>query len=465
MARILVVEDKPALRAMVRRLLEAATHEVVEAEDVTDARAKLAEPFDLVLSDVRLPDGDGFGVLAAVKALAPETEVVLMTAFAEVEAAVRAVKAGAYDYLQKPFEPEGLLLTIERAIERRSLRARASAAEAALRRQAATQALIGESPAIEQVRRLITRVADLDVTVLLTGESGTGKEVAARAIHHGGSRSAQPFIALNCGAIPAQLLESELFGHAKGAFTGAVGTRPGLLEEAGKGTLFLDEIGDLPLELQVKLNRVLEERRFRRVGETQERTFAARIVAATLMDLQALVQAGRFRQDLFFRLAVYPITLPPLSARGDDLFLLAHQALGRAVARFGRPIEGFSTDALRALGQHAWPGNVRELFHAIERAVILATGPRITAADLPDHMARGLAPLAPSLAPPLAELSYREALEWARERALRQYLDALMHRHLGNVTQAAQHAGIERESLHRLLRKAGLDAASYREVS
>jgi DNA-binding NtrC family response regulator len=457
-ARILLVEDKESLRTLLKRLLEA--FEVVEAADVAAVRSRLAEPFDLVLTDVRLPDGDGFEVLAAVHAVAPETEVVLMTAFAEVEAAVRAVKAGAYDYLQKPFEPDVLLMTVARALERRTLRARASAAEAALSRQAITRDMIGESAPMEHVRRLIARVADLDVTVLLTGQSGTGKEVAARAIHQG-SRAGRPFVALNCGAIPGQLLESELFGHTRGAFTGAGEARAGLFEAAGNGTLFLDEIGDMPSELQVKLNRVLAERRFRRVGESRERDFQARIVAATLRDLPTLVQAGHFRQDLYFRLAVYPIHLPPLSARGDDIYLLAHHALKEATARFGRLVEGFETDALRFLATHPWPGNVRELFHAINRAVILADGPKVTAADLLDTLGEG-PPTGPGISPPLADLNYRDALEWAHERALHQYLEALMRKHGGVVSQAAAQAGIERESLHRLLRKAGIEASSYR---
>lgn len=457
MARVLIVEDKASFRRMLVRIL--AAHTVFEADSVAAALA--APAVDVVISDVRLPDGLGFAVLEAIKQRSPHTEVIMMTAFAQVDAAVRAVKAGAYDYLQKPFEPARLELLVERALERQALVRRATAAEAALRGRDPRIELLGDSPAVQRVRLLMERVADLDVTVLLTGASGTGKGVAARAIHAAG-RAAQPFVAVNCGAIPETLLESELFGHVRGAFTGADSTRAGLLEEAGAGTLFLDEIGDLPLGLQVKLNRVLEERRYRRLGERQERPLRARIIAATLKDLAAEVEAGRFRRDLHFRLAVYPIELPPLTARGDDLFLLAQHALTRANARFGRHLEGFTPEALRALAQHHWPGNVRELMHAVERAAILAGDARVRTIDLPDHLGVPAAAPTSDATPPLADMTYKQALAWMRARGVRQYLQALMTRHRGNVTQAAEKAGVERESLHRLLRKADLKAADYR---
>ncbi len=458
MSRILIVEDKPALRAMLGRLLREA-HTVVLAADGAEGLARIeAEPFDLVITDVRLPGADGFTVLERARALAPETEVILMTAYATVAAAVDAVKAGAYDYIAKPFEPDALLLKVARALERRTLRARARQAEAALARLEDGGEMIGDSPAMRRVRGLIERVAGLDVTVLLTGESGTGKELAAQAIHRMG-RPERPFVAVNCGAIPAQLLESELFGHARGAYTGADQARAGLFEEAADGTLFLDEIGDMPLDLQVKLNRTLQERTWRRVGEGRERRLAARVVAATHRDLEAEIAGGRFREDLYFRLAVYPIALPPLRARGDDLFALAARFVASAARRFGRPVEGFAPDALRALAAHRWPGNVRELAHAVERAVIVADGDRIGAADLPESVVQRTPPPGET---PLAEMSYRDAMARSRDRALRRYLDALLGRFEGNVTRAAEQAGVERESLHRLLRRAGLDADSYR---
>ncbi len=450
------------MRAMVARLL--AAHEVLQAPDRASAEALIAHGgYDLLLTDVRLPDGSGADLLAQSRARHPSAEVILMTAFASVEAAVEAVRAGAYDYVAKPFEPDDLLLKVERALDRHALRARAEAAEAALRRQAGFGDMLGESAGMKQVRFLIERVCDLDVTVLLNGESGTGKEVAARAIHQASVRRDLAFVAVNCGAIPDHLLESELFGHVKGAFTGADQARSGLVEEAGAGTLFLDEIGDLPLDLQVKLNRALQERVYRRVGESRERPLQARVIAATHKDLTGEVEAGRFREDLFFRLNVYPIALPPLRERGDDLFLLARHFVAAATERFERPPTSLTPAALRALANYHWPGNVRELAHALERAVILSAEPPLDVTDLPQAIAETppVAARADAL-PGLAEMPYREALDWARERALRQYLHALLQRHAGNVTHAARQAGVERESLHRLIRKARLDAADYR---
>jgi len=459
MARILVVEDRRSLREMIERLL-GAEHTVDTAGDLAGARARLeAVAYALVLTDVRLPDGDGASLIEQGPALSPDAEVIVMTAFPTLEAAVAAVKAGAYDYLSKPFEPDDLLLKVQRALERRSLRTRARRAEEALRRLDATADLVGSCPPIRAVRDLIARVAHLDVTVLITGESGTGKEVAARGIHRAGDRADRPFVAVNCGAVPEALLESELFGHVRGAFTGATQSRDGLITEAADGTLFLDELGDLPLDLQVKLNRALEERRYRRVGESREREVHARVVAATHRDLRAAVAEGRFREDLFFRLSVYPIHLPPLRARGDDVVLLAQRFLERATERFGRPASRFSADALGRLVRYDWPGNVRELAHAVERAVILTDGNEIRSEHLPEPT-RAVVGEADG---PLADLSYRDALEIARERTTRTYLDALLRRYQGNVTRAAQHAGVERESLHRLIRKADLDARGYRE--
>jgi DNA-binding NtrC family response regulator len=463
MAHLLIVEDKASFRELLLKLLSPphAPHRVDTAGDAATARKLLdAHAYDLVLSDVRLPDADGFTVLAHARQLHPPPEVVMMTAFATVDAAVAAVKAGAYDYLAKPFEPDDLRLTLDRALERRSLRARADAAEATLQRLQATGDMLGDSPPMRQVRRLIERVAGLDVTVLVTGESGTGKELVARAVHRTGPRAAKPFVAVNCGAIPANLLESELFGHARGAFTGAANARAGLFEEAEGGTLFLDEIGELPLDLQVKLNRVLQERTLRRVGESRERPVDTRVIAATHRPLEALAAEGRFREDLYFRLNVYPIELPPLRQRGEDILLLARHFLGEAARRFGRPVDLFAPEAMRQLLTHPWPGNVRELRNVVERAVILADAEAVLGLDLP---ARGLeaehAPDAPAFT---LTGNFREAMEQAREQATRQYFHALLLRTEGNVTRAAEQAGIERESLHRLLRRVDLNAEDYR---
>ena len=461
MSHLLIVEDKTSFRELLSKLLSPphAPHRVDAAGDVATARRLMdACLYDLVLTDVRLPDADGFSVLAHARQRSPLTEVVMMTAFATVDAAVAAVKAGAYDYLAKPFEPDDLRLTVDRALERRALRARADAAEASLERLQATGDMLGESPPMRHVRRLIERVAGLDVTVLVTGESGTGKELVARAVHRLGPRASGPFIAVNCGAIPDNLLESELFGHARGAFTGAANARAGLFEEAGTGTIFLDEIGELPLDLQVKLNRVLEERTLRRVGESRERPVAARVITATHRPLETLIAEGRFREDLYFRLNVYPVELPPLRQRGEDVLLLASHFLAQAARRFGRSVNAFSPDATRQLLTHPWPGNVRELRNVVDRAVILADADTVTHLDLPERAQERGAPMG------AFQLTgtFREAMEQAREQATRQYFHALLTRTEGNVTRAAEQAGIERESLHRLLRRVGLDADAYR---
>lgn len=463
MARILIVDDKASMRAMLVRLFTSEGHAVDQAADGLAGLERLtAEVFDLVITDSRMPGADGATVLRSARALDPPPEVIVMTAFATVDAAVDAVKNGAYDYVSKPFEPDEMLLKVNRALERSALRARAQSAEAALRAREASDMMVGRSPALERARFLIHRVADLDVTVLLTGESGSGKEVAARLIHSAGARRDLPFVAVNCGAIPAHLMESELFGHTKGAFTGAVNDRPGLMEGAGKGTLFLDEIGDLPLELQVKLNRALEQRRFRRVGEQRERPLEARVIAATHRDLKAGGAAGTFREDLYFRLAVYPIALPPLRDRGDDVLLLAHHALTVANKRFGTSITSFSPEALRGIQAYRWPGNARELMHAVERAAILAASETIELRDMPDELSVDLRLPTASESTRLLDLPYKAAMKCAAEEAKRDYLTRLLTAHDGHITVAAEAAGIERESLHRLLRQAGVDAADYR---
>jgi two-component system response regulator HydG len=465
MARLLIVEDKASFRALLVKLLSPPQqpHQVDAVGDAEAAADCLdRQAYDLVLTDVRLPGADGFSVLARCAQSPGAPEVVMMTAFATIDAAVAAVKAGAYDYLAKPFEPDDLVLTIDRALERRALRRRADAAEAALQRLQAPGDMLGDSPPMREVRRLIDRVAGLDVTVLVTGESGTGKEVVARAIHRASHRARGPFVAVNCGAIPANLIESELFGHARGAFTGAANARAGLFDEAAGGTLLLDEIGELPADLQVKLNRVLQERTCRRVGESRERPVDVRVVAATHRPLEHLIADGRFREDLYFRLAVYPIELPPLRRRGDDVLLLARHFLDAAAARFGRPCAGFSPEVVRQLCAHPWPGNVRQLRNVVERALILSETETVCELEL--------APSAPGMTPSRSPeafrfapgATFREAIDAARDQATRQYLHALLVRTEGNVTRAAEQAGIERESLHRLLRRVELDADDYR---
>ena len=453
-ARVLVVDDKENVVRLLARIL-AQEFEVETAGDGTRALALIAtHVFDVVISDIRMPGADGIAVLHEIRRLHPETEVVLVTAFGSIPAAVEAMKQGAYDYLQKPFEPEQALLLVRRAAERKQLRAQARGLKAALEHAHRFEQLVAESRPMRDVVELVASAARSDVTVLVTGESGTGKEVVARAIHRASTRTDAPFVAINCGALPEALVEAELFGHGAGAFTGAAGARPGLFEEADGGTLLLDEVGELPLAMQVKLNRVLQERSIRRVGETRERTVDVRVIAATNVDLRAAVAAGGFREDLYYRLDVFAIQLPPLRMRKDDIPLLAQALLDRH--RRDGQAQGFSPEALAALVSHDWPGNVRELENAVLRALAVGAGPRIAPADLgigQDHT-RG--------ARPLESMSYRDVLESARDRATREYLVALMKDLGGNVTQAAERAGIERESMHRLLKRYGVRSDDFK---
>jgi DNA-binding NtrC family response regulator len=460
-ARVLVVDDKENMLKLFAKILGEG-YELTTAADGARALALVAaELFDVVVTDIRMPGADGFAVLRAVKARSPDTEVVMMTAYAAVEDAVLAIKEGAYDYLQKPFDPDAALFAVERAAERKRLREQAADLRRELEGVYGFDKLVGKSAAMRQVYDLLERAAGLDITVLVTGETGTGKELAARAVHYHSGRRQGPFVPVNCGALPAELVESELFGHAKGAFTGAATAKAGLFAEADGGTLFLDEVGELPLAVQVKLNRALQEREIRRVGDNVAVKVDVRVIAATHRDLKAEVAAGRFREDLFYRLHVYPVRLPPLRERLEDVPLLAAHFLGKHGRTLGRPLEGFELDALRALTAYAWPGNVRELENAVERAVVVAPPPLVRAADLPAELVA--APTASLPAEVLVRLPYREAVELARDRVSREYLTALLREFGGNVTRAAERAGVERESLHRLLKRYGLRADDFKK--
>jgi DNA-binding NtrC family response regulator len=377
-ARILIVEDKDSLRAMLRHALESQGHEVVEARDQAEAVQQLqnAQP-SLVLSDLRLPEGDGLGVLKASKDIDADTPVIVMTAYGSIEDAVRAMKEGALDFLAKPVDPDHLLLLVHRALEQRRMATEnlLMREELAVRRGAPT--LVGADASLRKVFASLERAATTDTTVLIEGESGTGKELFARSLHALSDRSAMPFVAINCAAIPETLLETELFGHEKGAFTGAVGRKPGKFEMAHRGTLFLDEIGDLPLSLQAKILRALEEKRFERVGGTASVQVDVRLVAATNRGLRAQVAARRFREDLFFRLSVFPITVPPLRERKGDIVMLARYFVDRFCRDLNKKALTLSAEAQEHLERYHWPGNVRELQNCIERAVILSDGDMI----------------------------------------------------------------------------------------
>jgi DNA-binding NtrC family response regulator len=375
---VLLVEDKDSLRVMLRRALEAQGHAVLEAHDETEAVQHLRQSRPaVVLTDLKLPAGDGFGVLRAAKELDPELQVVVMTAYGSIQDAVMAMKEGAMDFLAKPVDPDHLILMVERAIAQRRMLAEYMLLKEEMAERRGAPRIIGEDPQLRQVWQQLHRAAGTDATVLLQGESGTGKELFARALHALSPRADGPFVAINCAAIPETLLETELFGHEKGAFTGAAARKPGRFEMAHRGTLFLDEIGDLSLALQAKILRALEEKRFERVGGTSSLHVDTRVVAATNRNLKAGVAAQQFREDLYFRLSVFPIMIPPLRARVGDIPILARHFVERFCREVTKPTLKLAPAAVDELCDYAWPGNVRELQNCIERVVILCDGDTI----------------------------------------------------------------------------------------
>jgi DNA-binding NtrC family response regulator len=382
--RILLVEDKDSLRSVLRKTLEAEGFGVEEAPDGGIALDKIRrDRFAMILTDLRLPAASGHDVLKAAITSDPEMPVIMMTAYGTIKDAVSAMKAGAYDYLEKPVDADHLLALVRRALDHRSLVHENAQLKERFSQELHTPEILGDSPALRHALDQVRKVAPTDATVLLLGESGSGKELFARAVHHLSGRKAHSFFPINCAAIPENLLESELFGYEKGAFTGASGTKRGKFEIADRGTLFLDEIGDLSLGLQGKILRVIEQHQFERVGGTETRSVDIRLVAATNKDLKGLVTQGAFRQDLFFRLSVFPVTVPPLRERPEDIPILARFFIRKFAAEQKKrgPIS-LTDEALRELCAYAWPGNVRELENSIERALILGEGDRL----LPEHL-------------------------------------------------------------------------------
>ena len=375
---ILIVEDKDSLRAMLRHALEGHGHTVLEAQDETEAVQELRRTRPVVvLTDLKLPVGDGFGVLRAAKELDPDLPVVVMTAYGSIQDAVTAMREGALDFLAKPIDPDHLLLIVERAIAQRRMLTEYIVLKEELAERRGAPRIIGEDGKLRQVSQQLHRAAATDATVLLEGESGTGKELFARALHALSPRADGPFVAINCAAIPESLLESELFGYEKGAFTGATQRKPGRFELAHRGTLFLDEIGDLPLALQAKILRAIEEKRFERVGGTQSLHVDVRVVAATNRNLKQRVTERQFREDLYFRLCVFPIQIPPLRERGADVLILARHFVERFCKDLNKKPLTLAPTAIEELEAYPWPGNVRELQNCIERAVILTEGDTI----------------------------------------------------------------------------------------
>jgi len=451
-ARVLVVDDERAILIALGGLLRKEGYEVETAGSAEHALSALGgEPFDLLLTDLSLGKGlSGIDLLERAKRLRPEMPVVVITAHGTEKTAVEAMKKGAEDYVPKPFDNDEIRLVVRRALERTRLEREHRMLQEQIEREYGFGSLIGSGEAMRRVFETIKKVAETDLTVLVRGESGTGKELVAQALHYRSARRKRPFVAVNCAAISRELVESELFGHEKGAFTGADARRVGRFEAAQGGTLLLDEVGDMPLETQAKVLRVLQERSFERVGGASPVRVDVRVVAATHRDLEAEVARGRFRQDLYYRLRVVELELPPLRERLADVPALVDRFLGQLAERLERNKAGISPEATAALARHAWPGNVRELRNVVERAAVLASGERIELSDLGLDEARELA------GSDLLSLPFSEAKRRAVEQFERRYLEQALERHAGNVSRTAEAIGMVRQSLQQKLRELGL---------
>jgi two-component system response regulator AtoC len=453
MRRVLVVDDEENIRLVTKTYLKRAGYEVEVAASGEDALA-LVETFgpDFILTDVRMPRMGGLELLSTLAAKGSDATVLVMSAYGNVDLAIEAMKAGAYDYLQKPFKNDELLLVLKKAEEREALRRENRVLRQEIRKENLFEDILSKSPNMQAIFKTIAKIADYKTTALITGESGTGKELVARAIHKRSSRRGGPFLAVNCGAIPENLLESELFGYKRGAFTDAVVDRQGLFEQAHQGTLLLDEVGELPLSLQVKLLRVLQEGTIRRLGDTKDVVVDVRILAATHRDLSAETQAGRFREDLFYRINVLPIVVPPLRQRKEDVPLLVEHFIARNNARFGTAIRGLTPEARRVLLEYAWPGNVRELENTVERAMVLCESDTLTENDLPDRVREARDPIQLHLGS--GELSIKKTHRVVEEILIRRALQKTK----GNRTKAADLLEISHRALLYKIKDYHIDA-------
>jgi len=450
MNRILVIDDEQSMRDFLSIMLKKEGYEVVAAENGEHAlKAIHAEIYDLVITDVKMPKVDGIEVLRTVKEVSPETVVIVITAFATTDTAVQAMKLGAYDYITKPFKVDEIKLIIQKALEKHHLRKENILLKREIAARAGFENFVGKSEAMEKIFSLIRQVADTKSTVLISGESGTGKELVARAVHFSSARKDKPFVTVNCGALPETLLESELFGYMKGSFTGATSNKQGLFEAANGGTIFLDEISATTLNLQIKLLRVIQERTFMRVGGTTDIKVDVRVIAASNRDLQAEVAKGTFREDLFYRLNVIPIHLPPLRERKEDIAVLAEHFLNKFTTAGNEP-KKMTGDTLKFFMNYRWPGNVRELENTIERLVILASGDTIRAEHVPDSLKTATS--CPELIPsdiPDAGLNMEELLENAEKTLLQKALE----KSGGVKTEAAKLLGLSFRSFRHRLQK------------
>ena len=448
--KILIIDDEEGIRQLFVRLLHGDKYEVHPFERGAQALDSMQrETYDLVITDLRMPGMDGMEVLARVRQEHPDVPVIVLTGHGTVESAVEAMRKGAYDYIAKPVQTDEIELTIEKALREKRLSEENRILKEQLTERYSLGALLGKSPKMNELFTLILQVAPSDASVLIQGESGTGKELVARAIHTHSARSKRILLSLNCAALPETLLESELFGHEKGAFTGAVTAKKGLMEVADGGTLYLDEIGEMPYSLQAKLLRAVEQGEFLRVGGQSQIHVDVRIISSTNRNLKEMVESGKFREDLYYRLNIIMIHVPPLRERNEDIPLLSEHFCGKFAGKMGKPVKGFSPAAMEALLAYEWPGNVRQLENVIERAVIMTAGETIEKAALAAEVL-----VVPSAAP--SEDYLRLPLKKAKEKLERDYLLSVLKRHSGNVSLAAEEAGIHKTHFYQKLRQYGI---------
>jgi DNA-binding NtrC family response regulator len=453
-AAILVVEDEPDMLKGLTKMLSREGHDVESISTGTEAMQRLDEKvFDVVITDLRLPGCSGMEILKKLKETSPESVGIVITGYATVESAVEAMKLGTYDYIPKPFDMQKVKIVVRNALDQSNLLRENKYLKKKIDTEWQVEHIIGKSTSMKKVFEEVEKVASTDATVLLFGESGTGKELIARYVHHLSPRKGKLFMAVNCSMLREVFLESELFGHVKGAFTGAVASKKGLLEIADDGTFFLDEISEVSLPVQAKLLRVIEERSFMRLGGTETIKVDIRLIAATNKNLEKCIEEGRFRDDLYYRLNVFSIRLPSLRERRDDIPLLAYHFLRQHCKKLGKHVTEFSPEAMEALQNYDWPGNVRELANAIERGLILAGGTTFSAENLPGKVASAKTVSSPAS----PAVTYREAKQASLDNFNKDFVRHLLERHEGNITRAAQEAGMDRANFHRLMRNAGVE--------
>lgn len=458
--KVLVVDDEADMVETCRKILERKQYAVTTATDGHAALESIrSDRFDVVIADLRMSGLDGIEILREVKRTNQGTAVIIITAYSSIETALRAVREGAFDYIPKPFSMEQLEVAVERSLDHQRLQEENRRLQRQIRETFDFSRIVGKSPQITQVLETLRRVVETHANILLYGGSGTGKELLARAVHVNSPRSNSSFVPIDCAALPENLLESELFGYEKGAFTGALTMKRGLIEYAQGGTLFLDEVGDLTPAMQAKLLRVLQERQFRRLGGRELLDVDVRLISATHRNLEEMVRHNLFREDLFYRLNVVSIRVPPLRERSEDIPLLARHFLDEFRGATGRPVEGISTAAMMLLQRYAWPGNVRELRNALERAVSLTEANQITPLDLPE----AILCLSESCAKFSTDAKFRQAKQQVIGEFEREYLQQCLRLAEGNVTTAAAHAGMPRSAFHRLMKKYDLSADGFRK--